>query len=83
MDTRTGRWNVWFTRTTDGGATWSKAIRLSNAMSGTAYKSRRGFLEAYGDYGEVDVTDTGQTIAIWGEGASYWGPGNIWFTREH
>ena len=82
MDTRTGRWNVWFTRTTDGGITWSKAIRLSNATSGTAYKGPRGFLEAYGDYGEVDVTDTGQTIAIWGEGTSYAGPGNIWFTRQ-
>ena len=82
MDTRTGRWNVWFAQTTDGGITWSKAVRLSNAISGTAYKGPRGFLEAYGDYGELDVTNTGQTIAIWGEGASYSGPGNVWFTRH-
>jgi hypothetical protein len=83
MDTRTGRWNVWFTRTTDGGVTWSPAIRLSNATSGTSYKGPRGFPEAYGDYGEIDVTNTGQTIAIWGEGASYSGPGNVWLAREH
>ena len=82
MDTRSGRWNVWYTRTTDGGATWSRAVRLSNAVSGFPYKSRRGFAEAYGDYGEIDVTNTGRTVAIWGEGASYAGPGNVWFTRE-
>ena len=82
MDTRTGRWNVWYTSTTDGGATWSPAIRLSNAVSGEPYKRRRGFAEAYGDYGEIDVTDTGATIAIWGEGASYTGPGQVWFIRQ-
>lgn len=82
MDTRSGRWNVWYTGTTDGGATWSHPVRLSNAVSGAPYKSRRGFEEAYGDYGEIDVTNTGQTIAIWGEGSSYAGPGNVWFTRE-
>ena len=83
MDTRSGRWNVWYTRTIDGGATWSHPVRLSNAVSGAPYKNRRGFAEAYGDYGEIDVTNTGATIAIWGEGASYTGPGNVWFTREH
>ncbi len=82
MDTRTGRWNVWYARTTDGGATWSTPIRLSNATSGTPYKSRRGFLEAYGDYGEMGVTSGGKTVAIWGEGASYAGPGGVWFVRQ-
>jgi hypothetical protein len=82
MDTRRGAWNVWYTSTTDGGTTWSAPIRLSNAMSGEPYKSRRGFAEAYGDYGEIDVMDTGMTIAIWGEGASYVGPGQVWFTRQ-
>ena len=82
MDTRTGRWNVWYTSTTDGGATWSVPIRLSNAVSGEPYKRRRGFAEVYGDYGEIDVTDVGATIAIWGEGASYTGPGQVWFTRQ-
>jgi BNR repeat protein len=82
MDTRTGRWNVWYSRTTDGGVTWSDAIRLSNARGGTAYKRPKGFLEAYGDYGEIDVTSEGKTVAIWGEGASYTGPGGVWFVRE-
>ncbi len=82
MDTRTGRWNVWYSRTTDGGLTWSTAIRLSNATSGTPYKNRLGFLEAYGDYGEMAVTSAGKTVAIWGEGTSYAGPGNVWFVRQ-
>ena len=82
MDTRTGRWNVWYSRTTDGGLTWSTPIRLSNATSGAQYKGRRGFLEAYGDYGEMAVTNEGKTVAIWGEGMSYDGPGGVWFTRQ-
>ena len=82
MDTRTGRWNVWYTGTIDGGATWTPPIRLSNATSGTPYKSRKGFLEAYGDYGEIDVTSEGRTVAIWGEGPSYNGPGGVWFIRQ-
>ena len=82
MDTRTGRWNVWYSETTDGGLTWSSAIRLSDATSGTPYKSRRGFLEAYGDYGEMAVTNEGKTVAIWGEGTSYAGPGGVWFVRQ-
>lgn len=82
MDTRTGLWNVWYTSTTDGGATWTTPIRLSNATSGTPYKRPKGFLEAYGDYGEIDVTNEGKTVAIWGEGPSYDGPGGAWFIRQ-
>jgi BNR repeat-like domain len=82
MDTRTGRWNVWFSRSIDGGATWSKAIRLSNRRGGAPYKRPKGFLEAYGDYGEIDVTSSGKTVAIWGEGASYAGPGGVWSVRQ-
>jgi Neuraminidase (sialidase) len=82
MDTRTGRWNVWYSRSTDGGATWSEAIRLSNRRGGAPYKRAKGFLEVYGDYGEIDVTSSGNTVAIWGEGASYSGPGGVWFVRQ-
>jgi hypothetical protein len=81
MDRRTGRWNVWY-RTSSNGRTWSPAVKLSNATGGAVYKSRTGFSEAYGDYGEIDVTNTGKTVAIWGEGPSYKGPGGCWFTRQ-
>jgi len=81
MDQRTGRWNVWFRRSADT-RTWSRALKLSNAIGGAVYKSRAGFLEAYGDYGEIDVTDRGTPVAIWGEGPSYAGPGGCWYTRR-
>jgi hypothetical protein len=81
-DTRTGGWNVWYSRSTDGGATWSAAARLSDARGGAAYKRPKGFLEVYGDYGGIAVTSTGETVATWGEGASFAGPGGAWFARQ-
>jgi hypothetical protein len=82
MDRRTGRWNVRFRTSQDLGASWSKAVRISDARSGTAYKDRTGFLEVYGDYGEVAVTSRGRAVAAWGEGTSYAGPGGIWLNRQ-
>jgi hypothetical protein len=75
-------WNVYYRRSTDGGTTWSTAVRLSDASTGAAYKNANGFLEIYGDYGEMAITSAGKTIAIWGEGTSYTGPGGVWFNRE-
>lgn len=82
MDQRTGRWNVWYTTSEDLGETWSVPVRISDARSGTAYKTGAGFTEAYGDYGEIAITSAGRTVAVWGEGRSYTGPGGIWFNRE-
>jgi hypothetical protein len=41
-----------------------------------------GFGEIYGDYGEMAVTSAGKTIAAWGEGYSYTGPGGTWFNVQ-
>ena len=41
-----------------------------------------GFAEIYGDYGEIAVTSAGKTIAVWGEGFSYTGPGGTWFNVQ-
>jgi len=57
-------------------------VKLSDATSGAAYKTAAGFLEVYGDYGELAITNTGKSIGIWGEGISYTGPGGVWFNRE-
>jgi hypothetical protein len=81
-DQRTGAWNVRYRTSTDLGVTWTQAVRISDAISGTAYKDHRGFLEFYGDYGEIAITSSGKTIAVWGEGPSYYGPGGVWFNRE-
>jgi hypothetical protein len=75
-------WNVWYRSSTDGGATWTSAVKLSDASSGAGYKTAAGFLEIYGDYGEIDVTNTGKTIAVWGEAFSYTGPGGTWFAIQ-
>jgi hypothetical protein len=84
MDDRRGsndRWNVWFRRSTDGGNRWSKSARISDASRGTAYARPRGFLEPYGDYGELAIIDHDQTFAVWGEGISYAGPVGTWYNR--
>jgi hypothetical protein len=76
------QWNVWFRRSVDGGVNWSSPVRLSDATSGPSYVGPTGFAEIYGDYGEIAVTNKGKTIAIWGEGDSYIGPGGSWFALE-
>ena len=73
------RWNIFYRRSLDGGLTWSAPVRISDANSGAAYKNNKGFLEFYGDYGEVAVMSDGRTFAAWGEAFSYLGPGGTWF----
>lgn len=73
------RWNIWYRRSVNGGATWSTPIRISDAVSGAGYKNADGFLEFYGDYGEIAVMSNGKTIGAWSEGFSWLGPGGTWF----
>jgi hypothetical protein len=75
-------WNVWYRSSPNGGTTWSAPVKLSDATSGAGYKTADGFLEIYGDYGEIDVTNSGKTIAVWGEGFSWTGPGGTWFSIQ-
>jgi len=75
-------WNVWYRTSTSGGASWSAPVKISDASSGAPYKTAAGFAEVYGDYGELGITSTGRTIAAWGEGTSYDGPGGVWFNRQ-
>jgi BNR repeat-like domain len=82
MDRRTGRFNVWFRSSNDSGRTWSAAKRISNATAGADYLSKRGFDEAYGDYGDIGLTRGNRVVGIWGEGPSYVGPGGTWFNRQ-
>jgi hypothetical protein len=66
----------------NGGSTWSAPVKISDATGGAAYKTANGFGEVYGDYGEIGINSAGKTVAIWGEGASYTGPGGVWFNRQ-
>ena len=83
MDDRNGAasWSVWFVRSTNGGGTWSTPALLSDATAGASYISAKGFAQPYGDYGQLAVRADGGTIAVWGEGVSYTGPGNTWINR--
>jgi BNR repeat-like domain len=73
------RWNIWYRSSIDGGVSWSAPVLISDATSGAKYKNADGFLEFYGDYGEVAVMSNGKTIATWAEGFSWLGPGGTWF----
>jgi hypothetical protein len=57
------------------GPSWSAPVVISDVTSGAAYKHADGFDEVYGDYGEIAITSEGKTIATWGEGLSWTGPG--------
>jgi hypothetical protein len=84
QDDRNGsqtKWNTWYRRSTDGGATWGTAIRVSDLGTGATYKSAAGYAFPYGDYFELAVDPTGRAHVVWGEGASYDGPGGTWYTR--
>ena len=82
MDTRTGRWNVWYSRTTDGGATWSDAIRLSNARRRSRLQEPKRVRGGLRRLRRDRRDERGKVVAIWGEGARYTGPGGAWFVRE-
>jgi hypothetical protein len=76
-------WNVWYRSSANGGASWSAPVKISDAPAGAAgYITADGFGEVYGDYGEIAVTRAGKTIATWGEGFSYTGPGGTWFNLQ-
>ncbi len=75
-------WNVWYRASTDGGLSWSSPVNISDATTGTMYKTAAGFREPYGDYGEAAITNGGKFIGVWGEGDSYTGPGGVWINRQ-
>ena len=84
-DDPAARWNVYYRSSTDGGSTWSPESKLSAFVAGYTYKLATpddGFLQPYGDYFEMDIDNHGKTVALWGEGNSYTGPGNVWFARQ-
>jgi hypothetical protein len=76
-------WNVWYRSSSNGGGSWSSPVKIDDAPAGAAgYVNAKGFGEIYGDYGEIAVTSAGKTIAVWGEGISYTGPGGTWFNLQ-
>ena len=83
QDDRTGRFNTWYARSVDGGATWGPQVRLSNLDSGAPYKHRNGYDFTDGDYFGLAVASTGVVHVIWGEadGSSLYCCGDVWYTK--
>ncbi len=81
QDDRTGRWNTWYRSTTDSGATWTPAVRLSDLDGGAPYKDADGYDFVYGDYLEMEVDGAGVNHVIWGAGKDLYGIGGTWYTR--
>lgn len=82
MDTRTGKWNVFFRDSEDGGVDFGPTTQISSYVPGYPYLSKKGFDLPYGDYFQMVVDDEGHTQAAFGEGPSYAGPGNIWVSHS-
>jgi hypothetical protein len=85
METNGGNvdaWNTWYRSSTDGGLTWTAPLKISDATAGAVYKTPAGYQEIYGDYGEIAINSAGKAVAIWGEGASWDGPGGTWVNRQ-
>jgi hypothetical protein len=84
-DDPNARWNTYERESSDGGASWGPESQLSQFVPGYPYKlqtPKDGFLEPYGDYFELAIDGAGRTHALWGEGPSYDGPGNVWYSRS-
>jgi BNR/Asp-box repeat. len=85
-DDPAARWNTYYRSSTDGGAHWSDEAQLSAYAAGYTYTfaaPNDGYLQPYGDYFEIDIDSAGKTHALWGEGNSYFGPGNVWYAQQH
>jgi len=84
MDRRAGAlWNTYYRASTDSGASWSPATRLSTGARGYDYIHPEGFRFPFGDYLSLAIDDQKATHAVWGEGRNYKSPGSIWYTRSH
>jgi hypothetical protein len=83
QDNRTGAFNTWYARSTDGGSRWGSQVRLSNLTSGAPYKSAAGYTFTDGDYFGMAVSSTGIAHAVWGEadGSSLYCCGDVWYTK--
>jgi hypothetical protein len=76
------RWNVYYRRSTNGGASWSTESDLSTFVAGfDTYIFPDGFRFPFGDYFEMDIDGFGTTHVVWGEGYDYDAPGSIWYAQ--
>lgn len=75
-----GVWNVYTRSSADGATNWSAENMMTQATPYRNYQAAAGFYHPYGDYSEM-VTDGTAFYAIWGEGESKAGTGDIYFAK--
>lgn len=75
------KWNVYYRRSTNGGASWGSEVDLSTYVAGSTYIFTDGFRFPFGDYYEMDIDEQGTAHLIFGEGYSYDSPGSIWYVK--
>ena len=74
-------WNVYYRRSSDGGARFTSEVDLSTFVGGFSYIEPAGFSYPFGDYYEIDIDDRGDSQLVWGEGLNWLAPGSIWYTH--
>ncbi len=81
MDNRTGAYNVWYRASSNGGASWSSDVQVSQYLTGYGYITAAGFAFPYGDYTTINLDPSGRVYLAWGEGPNYLGPGNTFIAH--
>jgi len=74
-------WNVFHRSSSNGGATWSAEMQISEPARGYDYILPDGFRFPFGDYFSIAIDNLGNTHVVWGAGRNYKSPGSIWYTR--
>ena len=75
-------WNAWFRRSTDGGATWSAPVRISDADERCGLQDRRRLRARSTATTARSPSRTPARPSPSGARASYTGPGGVWINRE-
>ena len=76
-----GVWNVYARSSADGASNWSAEVKMSQATPYRDYQSAAGFDHPYGDYTWLSTDGAGNFYAIWAEGESYLGNGDVYYSK--
>jgi len=71
-------WNTYYRSSSNGGATWTDEIRISQYVPGYRYIKKDGFRFPFGDYFGLTIDNHSDAHIVWGEGMNYQSPGSIW-----
>ncbi|HYM79157.1 MAG TPA: sialidase family protein [Candidatus Dormibacteraeota bacterium] len=77
-----GVWNVYERSSADGATNWSSELVMTQATPYRDYQTAAGFDHPYGDYSETVTDGVGNFYAIWAEGESYLGSGDVYYAKS-